>query len=48
MLPKTDPQVWPGLYQVEMGLLSTGLTGGFSLSKLKDPAEVSCRSLPQP
>jgi hypothetical protein len=34
MPPKTVPQVSPGLYQVEMGLLSTGLMGGLLMSKL--------------
>jgi len=34
MLPNTEPHVWPGLYQVVMGLSVNGLTGGLAWSKL--------------
>lgn len=30
MLPKTEPQVCPGLYQVVTGLSVNGLTGGLA------------------
>lgn len=34
MEPKTDDHVWPGLYQVVMGLLVIGDVGGLLMSKL--------------
>ena len=48
MEPKTDDQVWPGLYHVVMGARVTGLVGGLLWSKLKVPVAVSCRILPVP
>src|SRR4051812_21985139 len=46
--PKTELHVCPGLYQVDTGLLVTGLMGGFLTSKLYSPGAVSWRSLPVP
>lgn len=44
MLLKTDPHVWPGLYQLVIGLSVSGEMGGFLWSKLKTPGSVSCSS----
>ena len=45
---KTDPHVCPGPYHVSTLRPVTGLCGGFSMSKLNFPGEVSCNSLPVP